>query len=87
MQGRSVGTQRGAGRPFNARLHQILDKHDFDRYVEALCQRFYADEAGRPGLPPGGYFWLLLIGFSKAWMADRAIAFDGMSLGSLPSAH
>jgi hypothetical protein len=22
----------------------ILDKHDFDEYVEELCQRFYADE-------------------------------------------
>jgi hypothetical protein len=25
------------------RLNQILDKHDFDGYLEGLCQRFYAD--------------------------------------------
>ena len=28
-----------------------LDTHDFDEYVEGVCQRFYAEE-GRPGLPP-----------------------------------
>jgi hypothetical protein len=51
-----VATQdlpRTAGRPFYARLNQILDKHDFDGYVEELCQRFYADEVGRPGLRCG----------------------------------
>ena len=65
-----VATQdlpRTAGHPFYAPLNHILDKHDFDDYVEELCQRFYADEVGRPGLPPGRYFRLLLIGVSKAW--------------------
>jgi hypothetical protein len=41
-----------AAHPFYTRLNQILDQHDFDRFVEGLCERFYADE-GRPGLPPG----------------------------------
>jgi hypothetical protein len=45
---------RSAAHPFYTRL-QILDTHDFDGYVEGLCQRFYADE-GRPGLPPGYFF-------------------------------
>ena len=36
----------------DTRLNQILDKADFDSYVAALCQRFYADEVGRP-LSPG----------------------------------
>jgi hypothetical protein len=40
---------RSAAHPFYTRLNQILDRHDFDGYVEGLCQRFYADE-GRPGL-------------------------------------
>jgi hypothetical protein len=35
---------RSAGHPFYARLSQILDQHDFDGYVEGLCQRFYADQ-------------------------------------------
>ncbi len=61
-----VATQdqpRGAAHPFYVRLNQILDQRDFDRFVEGLCERFYADE-GRPGLPPGRYFRLLLIGYS-----------------------
>jgi hypothetical protein len=39
---------RGALRIRLPRLNQILDKHDFDGYVEGLCQRFYAEEIGRP---------------------------------------
>jgi transposase len=61
-----VATQdlpRTVAHPFYARLNQILDQADFDGYVESLCQRFYADEVGRPGLPPGCYFPLLLIGY------------------------
>ncbi len=40
-----------AAHPFYTRLNQILDTHDFDGYVERLCQQFYADD-GRPGLLP-----------------------------------
>ena len=46
-----VATQdlpRSSAHPFYTRLTQILDKHDFDGYVEGLRQRFYADEIGRP---------------------------------------
>jgi len=62
-----------AAHPFYARLNQILDQHDFDRYVEGLCERFYAAN-GRPGLPPGRYFRLLLIGYFEGLDAERAIA-------------
>jgi transposase len=64
---------RSVAHPFYARLNQILDQHDFDRFVEGLCERFYADE-GRPGLPPGRYFRLLLIGYFEGLDAERAIA-------------
>jgi transposase len=72
-----VATQdlpRSAAHPFYTRLNQILDKAGFDNYVESLCQRFYADEVGRPGLPPGRYFRLLLIGYFEGLDAERAIA-------------
>jgi len=72
-----VATQdlpRTAAHPFYARLNQILDQHDFDRHVEGLCQPFYAGEVGRPGLPPGRYFRLLLIGYFEGLDAERAIA-------------
>ena len=65
---------RTAAHPFYARLNQILDTHDFDGYVEELCQQFYAD-AGRPGLPPGRYFRLLLIGYFEGLDAEHAIAY------------
>ena len=50
---------RTAAHTFYPKLNQILDKHDFDEYVEGPCQRFYADDVGRPGLPPERYFRLL----------------------------
>lgn len=50
---------RSAAHPFYVRLNQILEQRDFDAYVEG--ERFYAGD-GRPGLPPGRYFRLLLIG-------------------------
>src|SRR5436190_4884449 len=72
-----VATQdlpRSAAHPFYTRLNEILDKADFDGHVESLCQRFYADEIGRPGLPPGRYFRLLFIGYFEGLDAERAIA-------------
>jgi len=71
-----VATQdlpRSAAHPFYAGLNQILSRHDFDGFVEGLCERFYADE-GRPGLPPGRYFRLLLIGYFEGLDAERAMA-------------
>jgi transposase len=71
-----VATQdlpRSAAHPFYTRLNQILEQHDFDGYVEGLCRPFYADD-GRPGLPPGCYFRLLLIGYFEGLDAERAIA-------------
>ena len=64
---------RSAAHPFYTRLNQILEQHDFDGYVEGLCERFYAED-GRPGLPPGRYFRLLLIGYFEDLDAEPAIA-------------
>jgi hypothetical protein len=39
----AVATQdlpRSAAHPFYACLNQILDQHDFDDFVEGLCERF-----------------------------------------------
>ena len=72
-----VATQdlpRSAAHPFYQRLNQILDEAHFDGYVETLCQRFYADELGRPGLPPGRYFRLLLLGYFEGLDSERGIA-------------
>ncbi len=83
-----VATQdlpRSAAHPFYTRLNQILDNAEFDGHVEALCQRFYADEIGRPGLPPGRYFRMLLLGYFEGLDSERAIAWraaDSLSVRS-----
>jgi len=51
------------GHPFYARLNAILDEAGFDRFAEEQCRAFYAPAMGRPSLPPGRYFRLLLLGY------------------------
>src|SRR5215210_6705458 len=65
---------RSPGHPFYARLNALLDAHDFDRFVEALCRQFYAKVMGRPSLQPGRYFRLLLVGYFEGIDAERGIA-------------
>lgn len=60
--------------PFYQQLNQILDTHRFDRMVERLCRKFYADTMGRPSLPPGVYFRTLLIGYFEGIDSERGIA-------------
>jgi transposase len=60
--------------PFYARLNPILDEAGFDRFAEEQCQEFYAPVMGRPGLPPGRYFRLLLVGYFEGLDSERGIA-------------
>jgi transposase len=62
------------GHPFYARLNAVLDAHGFDPFVEAQCRRFYAPVMGRPGLAPGQYFRLLLVGYFEGIDSERGIA-------------
>jgi hypothetical protein len=41
------------GHPFCQRLNDLLRVQGSDRYVEDLCQVFYAPKTGRPSIPPG----------------------------------
>ena len=83
-----VATQdlpRSAAHPFYRRLNQILERAAFDAYVERLCRRFYADEVGRPGLAPGRYVRMLLLGYFEGLDSERAIAWraaDSLSVRS-----
>ncbi|HYT77193.1 MAG TPA: transposase [Vicinamibacterales bacterium] len=87
-----------ASHPFYQRLNEILREHGFDDFVEAECARFYAETMGRPSLPPGIYFRLLLIGYFEGIDAERGIAwraadslalrdFLGMGLDEDPPDH
>jgi transposase len=62
------------GHPFYARLNAVLDAHGFDRFAEDQCREFYAQGIGRPSLPPGQYFRLLLVGYFEGIDAERGIA-------------
>src|SRR6202163_1298212 len=62
------------GHPFYARLNAVLDAHGFDRFAEDQCREFYAKVMGRPSLPPGQYFRLLLVGYFEGIDSERGIA-------------
>jgi transposase len=73
---------RPASHPFYERLNELLAGHDFDRFVEEKCRSFYAATMGRPGLAPGMYFRLLLVGYFEGIDSERGIAWRaGDSLG------
>ncbi len=74
-----------ASHPFYQRLNQILDEKKFDEYVETICEQFYAGEVGRPGLSPGIYFRLLIVGYFEGIDSERGIAWrasDSLSIRS-----
>src|SRR5476649_2562574 len=74
---------RTPAHPFYERLNQILAEHQFDPFVEGLCQPFYAEVLGRPSLEPGKYFRFLLLGYFEGIDSERGIAWrlaDSFSL-------
>src|SRR5918911_3027648 len=62
------------GHAFYDRLNGILDQRKFDLPVERLCRRYYKGPYGRPSLPPGVYFRMLLIGYFEGLDSEREIA-------------
>ena len=63
-----------AAHPFYLRLTELLDRYGFDRFVEDVCKEFYAAKMGRPGLAPGIYFRLMLVGYFEGIDSERGIA-------------
>lgn len=75
----------GPGHPFYAKLNEILAKEDFDTFVESRCAEYYEKKKGRPSIPPGVYFRLLMIGYFERIDSERGIAWrcaDSLSLRS-----
>jgi transposase len=62
------------GHPFYKRLNEILDQAKFDRFCEKGCAGFYHQKLGRPSLPPGQYFRIMMIGFFEGLDSERGIA-------------
>jgi len=70
---------------FYDKLNRLLDESEFDTFVEALCEPFYADDVGRPGIPPGRFFRMLFVGYFEGLDSQRGIAWrcgDSRSLRS-----
>jgi transposase len=65
---------KSPGHPFYKRLNQVLAANSFDGFVEAACRRFYAPKLGRPSLPPGRYFRLMLVGYFEGLSSERGMA-------------
>jgi transposase len=63
----------GPGHPFYSKLNEVLAGAGFDEFVEKLCVPYYK-EGGRPGIPPGVYFRMLLIGYFEGLDSQRGIA-------------
>jgi transposase len=65
---------KAPGHPFYRKLNAVLAEHGFDRFAEGLCQKFYHEQLGRPSVPPGVYFRMLLIGYFEGVDSERGIA-------------
>jgi transposase len=70
------------GHPFYEALNRLLAEAGFDEQVERWCEPHYAG-SGRPGLAPGVYFRMLLVGYFEGLDSQRGIAWrcaDSLSL-------
>jgi transposase len=76
---------RSEGHAFYQQLNRLLAEAGFDRYVERLCGPHYQPSGtpGRPSIPPGVYFRMLLVGYFEGIGSQRGIAWrchDSLSL-------
>ena len=76
---------RSDGHPFYQRLNALLAEAGFDHWIEERCRQFYEQEEtrGKPSIPPGVYFRMLLVGYFEDISSQRGIAWrcaDSLSL-------
>jgi transposase len=75
---------KSPGHVFYRKLNQVLAEIGFDLWLEDLCRPFYAEKKGRPSIPPGTYFRMILVGYFEGISSQRGIAWrccDSRSLG------
>ena len=65
---------RSPGHVFYRKLNQLLAEGGFDGWIEALCEPHYCRGRGRPSIPPGVYFRMLLVGYFEGIGSQRGIA-------------
>jgi len=74
---------KSVGHVFYRKLNRLLAEADFDRMVEEMCEPYYHTHLGRPSIPPGVYFRMLLVGYYEGIGSQRGIAWrcaDSLSL-------
>jgi transposase len=76
---------RSPGHRFYEKLNELLAEAEFDTFAEQTCAKYYEDAgtAGRPSVPPGTYFRMLLVGYFEGIESERGIAWrcsDSLSL-------
>jgi transposase len=73
---------KSVGHVFYVKLNQLLAEAGFDPWIEELCEPYYGT-GGRPSVPPGNYFRMLLVGYFEGIQSQRGIAWrcaDSLSL-------
>jgi transposase len=76
---------RAEGRTFYTALNELLSGHGFDRFCEdrISAEKVFDETIGRPSVPPGIYFRMLLVGYFEGISSERGIAWrcaDSLSL-------
>jgi transposase len=74
---------RSPGHVFYDKLDGLLIAAGFDAFVETQCVAAYASVRGRPSLPPGRYFRMLLVGYFEGIDSERGLEWrcaDSLSL-------
>jgi transposase len=74
---------RSPGHAFYDTLQGVLVAAGFDGFVEGACASLYAPRRGRPSLPPGRYFRMLLVGYFEGIDSERGLEWrcaDSLSL-------
>ena len=61
------------GHPFFRKLNEVLEAQHFDEKVESLCLPYYTATYGRPSIPPGRYFRMLMIGYFEGMTSDSPL--------------
>ena len=74
---------KSPGHPFYEELARVVREEELDSFVEWKCSSYYAKKQGRPSIPPGVYFRMLLIGYFERIDSERGICWrcsDSLSL-------
>jgi hypothetical protein len=65
---------KSEGHVFYRKLNRVLAEAGFDHTVEETCEPYYHSHLGRPSIPPGVYFRMLLVGYYEGLGSQRGIA-------------